>query len=78
MIDYETDEKGQERLDPEQEIEFELTAADDSPHAVSKSSFFRIVKMATLIFVVALSGIFAFAYFSGERESLPLEYEGFD
>jgi len=40
--------------------------------------FRRSLKVAAILFVVAVGGIAITAYFTGGQEDLPFEYEGFD
>lgn len=49
---------------------------DDAP--TRGSGLGRAAKVVVLLFALAVGGIAVAAWFAGDPETLPLEYEGFD
>jgi len=43
-----------------------------------KSSFMTAIKIAGLVFALVLGSVAVTAWLSGEPETLPFDYEGFD
>jgi len=78
MTDYKIDSEGHKGREQSKATESKASTLGGTSPVIKKGSIFRLVKIAILIFVIAVAGIGALAYFSGDRTSLPFEYEGFD